>query len=222
MLTINYLFSTSLFLLSVEHTARPFTCRPTLHVGFFVLSAFYSVAVTGRVSSAKIKRDNVNRFSHIVSRQKLFFSWRILGKYLIMYLHIEWQRALNALPFFALALILLAGLISAFSFYIRLIDILTLTILQIICKFFVQYLSFRRQTNGMNHVILRIPKGVNITSIIPSRWSDAVWRTLCSNPHSQTPKNPETAFHKRQFRDFSQFRPITRKQVKNDTIYLDI
>ena len=69
---------------------------------------------------------------------------------------------------FALALILLAGLISAFSFYIRLIDILTLTILQIICKFFVQYLSFRRQTNGMNHVILRIPKGVNITSIIPS------------------------------------------------------
>ena len=33
--TVNYLFSTSLFLLSVEHTARPFTCRPTLHVGFF-------------------------------------------------------------------------------------------------------------------------------------------------------------------------------------------
>ena len=29
----------------------------------------------GRVSSAKIKRDNVNRFSHIVSRQKLLFSW---------------------------------------------------------------------------------------------------------------------------------------------------
>ena len=97
--TVNYLFSTSLFLLSVEHTARPFTCRPTLHVGFFVLSAFYSVAVTGRVSSAKIKRDNVNRFSHIVSRQKLFFSWRILGKYLIMYLHIEWQRALNGSAF---------------------------------------------------------------------------------------------------------------------------
>ena len=208
MLTVNYLFSTSLFLLSVERTARPFTCRPTLHVGFFVLSAFYSVAVTGRVSSAKIKRDNVNRFSHIVSRQKLFFSWRILGKYLIMYLHIEWQRALNALPFVALALILLAGLISAFSFYIRLIDILTLTILQIICKFFVQYLSFRRQTNGMNHVILRIPKGVNITSIIMSGWSDAGFRTLCSNPHSQTPKKPETAFHKRQFRAFSQFRPI--------------
>ena len=96
---------------------------------------------------------------------------------------------------FALALILLAGLISAFSFYIRLIDILTLTILQIICKFFVQYLSFRRQTNGMNHVILRIPKGVNITSIIPSCWSDAVWRTLCSNPHSQkTPKIPKRRF----------------------------
>ena len=79
-------------------------------------------------------------------------------------------------------------------FYIRLIDILTLTILQIICKFFVQYLSFRRQTNGMNHVILRIPKGVNITSIIPSRWSDAVWRTLCSNPHSQTSKIPKRRF----------------------------
>ena len=221
MLTVNYLFSTSLFLLSVEHTARPFTCRPTLHVGFFVLSAFYSVAVTGRVSSAKIKRDNVNRFSHIVSRQKLFFSWRILGKYLIMYLHIEWQRALNGSAFCTGAY-LACRLDKRLFFYIRLIDILTLTILQIICKFFVQYLSFRRQTNGMNHVILRIPKGVNITSIIPSCWSDAVWRTLCSNPHSQTPKNPETAFHKRQFRDFSQFRPITRKQVKNDTIYLDI
>ncbi|MDQ2126834.1 hypothetical protein M2M31_11695, partial [Weissella cibaria] len=49
-----------------------------------------------------------------------------------------------------------------------------------------------------------------------------VWRTLCSNPNSQTQKNPETAFHKRQFRDFSQFRPITRKQVKNVTIYLAI
>ena len=107
-------------------------------------------------------------------------------------------------------------------FYIRLIDILTLTILQIICKFFVQYLSFRRQTNGMNHVILRIPKGVNITSIILSGWSDAVLRTLCSNPYSQTPKKPENAFHKRQFRDFSQFRPIIRKQVKNDTSYLAI
>lgn len=107
-------------------------------------------------------------------------------------------------------------------FYIRLIDILTLTILQIICKFFVQYLSFRRQTNGMNHVILRIPKGVNITSIIHSDCHGAVSSTLCSNPHSQTPKKPETAFHKRQFRDFSQFRPITRKQVQNDTIYLDI
>ena len=184
MLTVNYLFSTSLFLLSVEHTARPFTCRPTLHVGFFVLSAFYSVAVTGRVSSAKIKRDNVNRFSHIVSRQKLFFSWRILGKYLIMYLHIEWQRALNGSAFCTGAY-LACRLDKRLFFYIRLIDILTLTILQIICKFFVQYLSFRRQTNGMNHVILRIPKGVNITSIIPSCWSDAVWRTLCSNPHSQ-------------------------------------
>ena len=221
MLTVNYLFSTSLFLLSVEHTARPFTCRPTLHVGFFVLSAFYSVAVTGRVSSAKIKRDNVNRFSHIVSRQKLFFSWRILGKYLIMYLHIEWQRALNALPFSCTGAYLACRLDKRLFFYIRLIDILTLTILQIICKFFVQYLSFRRQTNGMNHVILRIPKGVNITCIIPSGWSDAVWRTLCSNPHSQT-KKPETAFHKRQFRAFSQFRPITRKQVKNDTTNLGI
>ena len=67
-------------------------------------------------------------------------------------------------------------------FYIRLIDILTLTILQIICKFFVQYLSFRRQTNGMNHVILRIPKGVNITSIIPSPCHGAV-----SSPCAATP-----------------------------------
>ena len=79
-------------------------------------------------------------------------------------------------------------------FYIRLIDILTLTILQIICKFFVQYLSFRRQTNGMNHVILRIPKGVNITCIIPSGWSDAVWRTLCSNPIHKLKKSPKPRF----------------------------
>ena len=43
-------------LLSVEHTARPFTCRPTLHVGFFVLSAFYSVTVTWWVSSANKER----------------------------------------------------------------------------------------------------------------------------------------------------------------------
>ena len=129
----------------------------------------------------------MNRFSHIVSRQKLFFSWRILGKYLIMYLHIEWQRALNALPFQSCTGAYLAcRLDKRLFFYIRLIDILTLTILQIICKFFVQYLSFRRQTNGMNHVILRIPKGVNITSIIMSGWSDAGFRTLCSNPHSQT------------------------------------
>ena len=148
------------------------------------------------------------------------FLWRILGKYPIMYLHIEWQRALNGSAFFCTGAYLACRFDKRLFFYIRLIDILTLTILQIICKFFVQYLSFRRQTNGMNHVILRIPKGVNITSIIPSRWSDAVWRTLCSNPHSQTKKKPETAFHKRQFRAFSQFRPITRKQVKNDTIYL--
>ena len=107
-------------------------------------------------------------------------------------------------------------------FYIRLIDILTLTILQIICKFFVQYLSFRRQTNGMNHVILRIPKGVNITQVIQSACQGAICGPLCSNPHSQTSKKPETAFHKRQSRAFSQFRPITRKQVQNDTIYLDI
>ena len=63
---------------------------------------------------------------------------------------------------------------------------------------------------------------VYITLIIMSGWSDAGFRTLCSNPHSQTQKKPETAFHKRQFRAFSQFRPITRKQVQNDTIYLDI
>ena len=54
--------------------------------------------------------------SHCLS-SRLFFSWRILGKYPIMYLHIEWQRALNGSAFFALALILLAGLISAFSLY---------------------------------------------------------------------------------------------------------
>lgn len=68
--TACYHFSTSLFLLSVEHTARLFTCRPTSRVGFFVLSAFYSVAVTWRVSSAKIKRDNAAIPSHIVSRQR--------------------------------------------------------------------------------------------------------------------------------------------------------
>ena len=139
--------------------------------------------------------------SHCLSSRKLFFSWRILGKYLIMYLHIEWQRALNGSAFFALALILLAGLISAFSLY-SINWYPNFNYPTNYLQVFVQYLSFRRQTNGMNHVILRIPKGVNITSIIPSCWSDAVWRTLCSNPHSQTPKNPETAFHKRQFRDF--------------------
>ena len=130
--------------------------------------------------------------SHCLS-SKLFFSWRILGKYLIMYLHIEWQRALNALPFFALALILLAGLISAFSLY-SINWYPNFNYPTNYLQVFVQYLSFRRQTNGMNHVILRIPKGVNITSIIPSRWSDAVWRTLCSNPHSQTPKIPKRRF----------------------------
>ena len=114
--TINYLFSTSLFLLSVEHTARPFTCRPTFHVGFFVLSAFYSFAVTWQGSSAKIKRDNATILSHIVSRQKVFFSWRILCKYLIMYLHVEWQRALNGDAFFALAPIEGRNSIGAFSF----------------------------------------------------------------------------------------------------------
>ena len=70
--------------------------------------------------------------------------------------------------------------------------------------------------------IKAIPKGVNITLIIPSACHGAICGPLCSNPHSQTSKNPETAFHKRQFQDFSQFRPIIRKQVKNDTIYLAI
>ena len=46
---------------------------------------------------------------------------------------------------------------------------------------------------------------------------------LCAaTPIHKLQKIPETAFHKRQFRDFSQFRPITRKQVQNDPIYLDI
>ena len=74
----------------------------------------------------------------------------------------------------------------------------------------------------MEHMIFRIPKGVNITQVIQSACHGAVSSPLCSNPHSQTSKKPETAFHKRQFRAFSQFRPITRKQVQNDTIYLDI
>ena len=47
-----------------------------------------------------------------------------------------------------------------------------------------------------------------------SGWSDASFRTLCSNPHSQTQKKPETAFHKRPFRAFSQFRPIKRSRSK--------
>ena len=74
----------------------------------------------------------------------------------------------------------------------------------------------------MEHMIFRIPKGVDITQVIHSACHGAVSNTLCSNPNSQTPKKSETAFHKRQFRTFSQFIPITRKQVKNDTIYLDI
>jgi len=44
------------------------------HIGFFVLSAFYSVAVTWpgyRV--LKKTRGNVTRFGHIASRQKVFF-----------------------------------------------------------------------------------------------------------------------------------------------------
>lgn len=52
------------------------------------------------------------------------------------------------------------------------------------------------------------PKQVNITHIIHSACHGAVSSTLCSNPYSQTPKKPETAFHKRQFRAFSQFIPI--------------
>ena len=54
-----------------------------------------------------------------------------------------------------------------------------------------------------------------------SGWSDAGFSHFVQQPPFTNSKNPETAFHKRQFRDF-QFRPITRKQVKNDTIYLDI
>ena len=107
-------------------------------------------------------------------------------------------------------------------FYIRLIDILTLTILQIICKFFVQYLSFRRQTNGMNHVILRIPKGVNITQVIHSACHGTVSSTLCSNPHSQTLKSPRMRFTNVIFGLFSQFRPITPKKGKSATTNLGI
>ena len=59
--------------------------------------------------------------------------------------------------------------------------------------------------------LLGIPKGVNITSIIHSACRGAVYSTLCSNPHSQTPKKPENAFHKRQSRAFSQFRPIQKE-----------
>ena len=55
---------------------------------------------------------------------------------------------------------------------------------------------------------LAIPKGVDITLIILSACRGTVSSPLCSNPNSQTPKKPETAFHKRQFRAFSQFRPI--------------
>jgi hypothetical protein len=54
-----------------------------------------------------------------------------------------------------------------------------------------------------------------IKHIITSGCSDAVLHTLCITPHSQTQKKPENAFHKRQFRAFSQFRPINRSKVKN-------
>lgn len=55
---------------------------------------------------------------------------------------------------------------------------------------------------------LAIPKGVDITLIILSACRGAVYSTLFSDPHSQIQKKPENAFHKRQFRAFSQFRPI--------------
>lgn len=57
-------------------------------------------------------------------------------------------------------------------------------------------------------MLATIPKGVNITQVIQSACHGAVSSTLCRKPNSQTPKKPETAFHKRQFQAFSQFIPI--------------
>ncbi|WP_259706395.1 hypothetical protein, partial [Weissella confusa] len=65
-------------------------------------------------------------------------------------------------------------------------------------------------------------KGVYITLIILSACHGAVSSPLCSNPHSQTLKKPENAFHKRHFRAFSQFRPITPKKGKSATTNLGI
>lgn len=73
--TVHCLFSTSLFMLYVDRTARLFACRPTVHIGLFFLSAFQSIDVTGPVTEYnKTTRGNVTQFSHIASRQKLFFS----------------------------------------------------------------------------------------------------------------------------------------------------
>ena len=74
-----FVISSSLFMLSVERTARIFTCRPTIpYRGFLcpecVLLCCRNVA-DYRVQ--KKTRGNVTRFSHIVSRKKFFFSWRI-------------------------------------------------------------------------------------------------------------------------------------------------
>ena len=102
--TVCYLFSTSLFMLSVERTARIFTCRPTIPYRLLcpecVLLCCHNVA---GYQVLKKTRGNVTRFGHIVSRQRVFFSLRIIGKYPVIHLHIEWQRAANGGPFFALA-----------------------------------------------------------------------------------------------------------------------
>ena len=126
------------FVLSPVHRARFFTCRLTIHVSFFVLSAFYSVALTRRVTHAKkMTRANAPLFSHIVSRQTVLFPWRILIKYPIMYLHIEWQRALNGPNILCTGIYRGSKLDRCLFFYIRLIAYLTLTSIHTICKTFI-------------------------------------------------------------------------------------
>lgn len=102
--TVCYLFSMSLFMLSVERTARIFTCRPTIPYRLLRPECVLLCCRNGAgYRVLKKTRGNVTRFGHIVSRQTVFFSCRIIGKYPIIHLHIEWQRAKNGGPFFALA-----------------------------------------------------------------------------------------------------------------------
>lgn len=90
LVTVCYLFSTSLFMLSVERIARIFTCRPTIPYRLLcpecVLLCCHNVA---GYRVLKKTRGNVTRFGHIVSRQRVFFSLRIIGKYPVIHLHIE-------------------------------------------------------------------------------------------------------------------------------------